>query len=356
MLRYSSIFLLCIQFIVFISCGKKIKEDKKIIRPVKAIKISDISDFQNRSFPGVSKESKESELAFRISGPLKQLPVTEGQQLKKGQLVAEIDPRDFKVNLLARQGRFEQAKAEKERFSRLYERGSIPKNDLDIKTANYLEAKAAYASARNALKDTRLIAPFNAYVDKKYVENFEEVRKGQAIVSLLDLSALEIDTTLPEYIAIQVANFESYSVEFDLYPGKQFKASLKEIGKKSIGAGQGFPLYLYLDHINNDSGVKIPPGASCKVRIKLREDADTETNLIIPITAVFEKENEKKPSVWVYLPDQKKVTKRHVEVGLLRGDNSIQILGGLKTGEWVVTAGTHRLTEGQEVKLLEKKS
>ena len=345
--------LLLLTLVVTVISCKKEEAKEEFIRPVKAMQVATSSDFLNKGFPAVSQETRLAEMAFRVSGNLTTLNVEEGQKLSRNQLIAELDGRDYRTDVAAKRARYEQTQAEKDRYEGLYERGSVSKNDYDLKLANFLEAKSAYEASQNALRDTRLVAPFEGFVDKKMVENFQEVTAGQTIITLIDMSAIEVKLFIPEQLAVQFFNFQGYEVVFETYPDQTMTAQLKEIGKSP--EPEGFPLTLYLDHTNTPGGaVIITPGMSCQVNIKLGGETaeDVDEPVVVPLTAVFEDQADNQPSVWIFDQESGVVTKRNVSVGDFTSNTSIQIIDGLNSGEWVVTAGAHRLTEGQKVKLL----
>ncbi|MCK5103785.1 MAG: efflux RND transporter periplasmic adaptor subunit, partial [Cyclobacteriaceae bacterium] len=248
------------------------------------------------------------------------------------------------------EGRMNQAKAEEQRYKNLYNKGSVSKNEYDIKLANYLESKGRYDNAVNELKDTKIYAPFSGYIGKKLVENFQKVAESETIATLLDLSQIEIHTHVPENLAIFFPQFKTYHVVFDAYPSKQFTATLKEAGKTPDPAG--YPLSLYLDYkLSTTADYKIPPGLTCGVDIILA-NAEGTTSFIVPLSAVFEGEKPDDPAVWVMDKSTNTVTKRKVLVGSLLSHSSIEIQEGIQSGEWIVTAGVHKLIEGQKVKPL----
>ena len=189
-------------------CGSEETVKKETVRPVKSIIIGDAGDPEGKGFPGVTKENQESSMSFRVDGPIIKYNVIEGAKVKKGELIAEIDPRDYKVTVQSTEARYNQTKAESDRFYRLWKKGSVAKNDYDRRYANFLEAKAAWEDAKNALKDTKLYAPFTGFYGPKLAQLGEEVRRKQPITTLVDLSILEVNTTIPEQLAIQLANFE----------------------------------------------------------------------------------------------------------------------------------------------------
>ncbi|MEP2025801.1 MAG: efflux RND transporter periplasmic adaptor subunit [Reichenbachiella sp.] len=349
--------LVTILILNFILVGcKKETTKKEIIRPVRTHTITSMEQLSGAKFPGVSQEVQTVEMAFRVSGPLVKLNVVEGQKITKGQLLAEIDSRDFRVDLSAREGRLIQARSEKERFETLLARNAVSQNEYDQRLAAYLEAKSSYEAAKNALADTRLIAPFDAFIDQKRVENNERVSIGQTIVTLLDLSALEVKFSVPDMLATQYRNYDYFLVTFDVYPDKQFEADMKEVEKKSVGSA-GIPVTIVLRHQNSeDNPYKITPGMSCNVQVVLKpseeEASKAEDHILLPLTSVFEQPENEDKYVWVLEPDSMVVQKRQVKIGSPAEQDMIVILSGVSKGETIVTMGGNLLTENQKVKLL----
>ncbi|BDD12402.1 hemolysin D (plasmid) [Fulvitalea axinellae] len=338
--------------LTLLSC-KGEKETKRLIRPVKVFQVEGSDEVSRRSYPAVAKESKETTLSFRVAGPLVKFNVkNEGQEIKKGELIAEVDPRDFSNDLQAKKASYEQAEAERKRFEQLLKKGTIPQNEYDIKYATAKRAYSAYRAAANALRDTKLIAPYTGYVGKKYVENYQRIQVGQPIVSLIDVSEIDIYFHVPEVLAKRYFDIKRFEVVFDNYPEKVFKASLKEIGKTQTG--EGYPVTLVLDYkFGSTPKYIIAPGMSCKVKAILKNSDSEFSNLfIVPVTAVFEPDAKDYSAVWVLNPETNTVEERKVTVGNLVSSSMIEISSGVKSGDLVVTAGVHRLHDGQKVKPL----
>jgi len=344
--------------IFFTGCGSEEAPKKEIIRPVKAIMVGSAVDLAGQGFPATTKASQESEISFRVGGPLIKTNVVEGKLAKKGEIIAEIDPRDYKIAEQSARARYEQAKAEAQRYKRLWEKGAVAKNDYDRKQATYLEAKAAWEDAVNNLKDTKLRAPFTGYYGPKMVDVGQDVRPKQPITTLSNLSIIEVATTIPEQLAVKFRNFDSYEVIFDTYPDKVFKATLKEMGK--VPTAEGFPLRLYLEHQNNPKDPnqpKISAGMSCRVNIKLKNINEADKQMVIPFAAVIEGQTDNSPSVWLLEgKDTLTVKKQHVQLDGFAGKDYVKIKSGLKAGQMIVVAGAKRLIEGQKVKILDQKA
>ena len=116
---FSALFIL---FILLQGCEKETVEEKKVIRPVRAMQVSDVIQFRQRQFPGTAKPTQEVDLAFRVSGPLIELPVNVGDIVSKDDVVARIDPRDYEVQLNNARGQLDRANANAKRAQSDFER------------------------------------------------------------------------------------------------------------------------------------------------------------------------------------------------------------------------------------------
>lgn len=346
-----SIYLIALG-LISLSCNNKNQnsEIKKTPRTAKTFVISEYSQFAGRSFPALTKPARSVELSFRVSGVLNKLNAQEGQFVKKGEAIAALDPRDFQVKLKATKASYEQAKAEKQRFERLLKSNSIPKNDYEIKLAQFEQAKAQYESAKNANEDTRLLAPFDGYIGTKYTENYQEVQTKQPIVSLIDLSRIEIRFHIPENLVVKQEQFDSFQIQFENLPNIKFNASLKEIGKTA--EAEGFPITLVLDHqIPEGSTIDNVSGLACRVIMNLTDQL--EQSIVIPISAVFEERDSNKSAVWVLNKADNTVSKRYITLGHFISKNLIEVSDGLTLDEEIISAGVHFLNEGQKVRIMQ---
>jgi RND family efflux transporter MFP subunit len=350
--RIVTFFAIAALALLFYGCGSGEQPTKERIRPVKTLIIGDSGDVTGKGFPGVTKETQESEMSFRVGGPIVKYNVIEGAQIKKGALIAEVDSRDYIVNVQSTEARYNQTKAESDRYYRLWQKGSVAKNDYDRRLANYLEAEAAWENAKNELSDTKLYAPYTGFYGPKLVDVGQEVRPKQAVTTIVDLSVIEVRTTIPEKLAVQLMNFDTYEVRIETYPDKVFNASLKELEKKPTP--EGFPLHLILDHKNRPSGqYKVAAGMSCRVTVNLKKADGEAGRIVVPITAVFDGDSDDQTMVWVINQESKTVEKQKVEIGEIVGNDAIEIKSGLSYGQQIVIAGVHRLTEGNKVNILE---
>lgn len=282
------------------------------------------------------------------------LPVIEGEKVKKGQLIAAIDPRDIALQYAATKSAYETAAAQVERNKRLLSRQAISVQEYEISLANYQKAKSEYELSVNNMRDTKLTAPFDGSIEKRLVENYQRVNSGEGIVQLVNTHNLRIKFTIPDaYLYLLRTKDPRFLVEFDTFKGHVFQAKLEEYLDISTD-GTGIPVSITIDDPSFDRDLyAVKPGFTCSIRFTadvgpLVQDSWT----IIPLSAVFGESEGKKMYVWVV--EDNKVHKREVTVNAPTGEAQVLISKGLKPEEKIVIAGVYQLVEGENVKDIEK--
>jgi len=330
-------------------------------RPVKLITAQPRDGALTREFPGIAMPVSEVRMAFRVGGPLRDLPVDVGQFVKKGALIAQIDPRDFEVRVAtlkaehaSLEAQLVNAQLRYTRYQNLYATDATAKASLDTAQAAHdqLEAQVAAVAAqlrdaRNRLADTSLTAPFDGYVDQKFVENYDNVKAKEAIVSFLDCAVIEVTAGVPEELLADGIKLQKFSCEFDTYPGKHFPAELKELGRKPRADNQSYPLTVTL---SRPEEVLPQPGMAATLFIVIESDA--AAGFVLPAASVVN-DTDNRSFVWVYDTTNSTVERRYVRVGKLVA-GGIEVLDGIQDGEQIVTAGAHYLQPGQKVQPAEE--
>lgn len=340
------------------SCGKKNTNEEKTIsiRPVKSVQIETSSNSLVGNYPARTAANRIVDLAFRLPGTLDKLYATEGKSFKKGEVIAQLDQRDFIINLKEKEAIYSQKKSELERYKRLLDKGSIPLNDYELKDTDYQRALSAYENAKNDLKDTKLIAPFDGSIGRLFVENFQEVSANKSIVNLVDLSAIEVEFFVPESQLFDTKDIKTFEITFDAAPERTFTASLKEISR--VAQPQGFPVSLILNDfvLENPEYIKQATSVGFTVRVNMVYNDDIKNDkIVVPVGAIFEDAKTKKNAVWVLDRESMTVSMRFITTGNFVSDEAIEAIKGLNPGEWIVIAGKYQISEGQKVKDLPNK-
>jgi RND family efflux transporter MFP subunit len=379
--RYFLTFLLALFVLCLSSCSKKEEDQPKatVARPIKLMTVGDVgissssssnSSIQTRKLPGTVKAADQVDLAFQVAGTLIDLPVKEGQRIKKGDLVARLDTRDFISNLNNAKGVVAKANASVEYANAEYQRYrnikatdagavsdsivSLKQTSLKVSKADLQSAQAGLAIAQDQLDYTSLRAPFSGIVARKYVDNFQELKAKQAVVSIQNISDIDITIDVPEMMMTPIRKTKpNVFAEFAADSSRRFVLKLKEVALQSDPQTQTYRVVLSMPA---PTGIRILSGMTATVSIEFGEaNVNTvvvsESNAIIPLIAVLA-DNANKSTVWVVDEKTMAVHRRDVSTGELSGSDGIRISSGLKEGEVIAISGVSKLQEGQIVRKL----
>ncbi|MCZ6516935.1 MAG: efflux RND transporter periplasmic adaptor subunit [Gammaproteobacteria bacterium] len=340
-------------------------ETAKPPRSVKAMQVVAPSTLASRSFPGRAEAGQEVNLSFRVAGPLIELPVTVGDRVKQGDVVARIDPTDFESDVAGLEGQLQAAQAAANRAQADFERidrtfredpGATTEMALDrvrqlrdSTAATVRGLRATVEGARNQLSYTSLSVPFAGEVVETYVENFETVIAKQPILRVVDPTRIEFTISVPENQIGYAPYVTSVQVSFDALPGINVPAVIKEISKEASRATRTYPVTLAMEQ---PQGAEILPGMAGEALMEadLPEDS-ARLGIQIPTTALFAEDDPSKSYVWVIDPATNTLERREVQTGDL-SEVGILIKSGLEANEWVVVAGATLLSAGEEVRIL----
>jgi RND family efflux transporter MFP subunit len=337
------------------ACSQDVPEEsREAIRPVKIFQVQSTDASMLRKFPAQVHSAERAELAFRVTGELQRLPVTAGQEVRRGDLLALLDPRDYQILVDDRKARYLLAKSQFQRTNDLFKRQQVSKAQFDQATAELEISKAALAAARSDLSYTQLKAPFSGQVSQLYVDNHQPVSAGQKVMMLQVRDQLEVRMQIPESLMANIATDNGHiyqpEVEFEAIPGQRFLASYKEHNAQADAATGSFTVTLI---VARPPALNLLPGMSASVHVDLNKVLSNKRSVVtIPSQAVFQTETQEEGSsnaqVWVVQPDMMLIA-RTIKVGRLT-HSGIEVVEGLQSGEKIVAAGVHQAHEGMLVR------
>ena len=214
------------------SCNSSTKD----AREYQTVKIDTVTSANGQTYlqyPGKVKAAQDISLAFRVSGTIRKIYVKDGARVQVGQLLAELDPTDYQVQLDATEAEYKQIKAEAERVMALYkENGTTPSaNDKAVYGLKQITAK--YQHHKDQLGYTRLYAPFNGYIQKRLFEAHETIGAGMPVLSMISGGAPEVEINLPAAEYIRREQFNQYHCTFDIYPDRSYPLKLISVTPKA---------------------------------------------------------------------------------------------------------------------------
>lgn len=398
-------------------CGSEQEAPPPATRPVKTLLLEKAAQAYHRSFPGKVQPIQQVDLAFRISGPLIEFPVMQGEQMKKGQLIARIDPRDFETALAEVQSRLSEAQAQ----LLAMQTGARPE-DLRVLEAEVEAAKANYRTAEQEFRRYASLYSQKAATKSEYdryrrsrdvaqaqyntsLQNLEKGRKGAREE---DIKAQEARIQGLEAQIRQARNAlddTSLKAPFDGIVATKYVDNFQEVQAKQ-------PIIKYQDLswveivINVPERLILMAGRASdiessavfdalperKFKLTLTEfstqsDPLTQTyavtlkmpypeglsvlaGMTAQVTLSWTEKAQKKDNIfqvpveavmadetgksYVWIVDPKEMTVHKSQVQVGEmSGNSLITLSGIKAGDRIVTAGVNYLMEGQKVRLLE---
>ena len=339
--------------LINIGCGEEQADAPPVVRPVKTITVAGFGECEI-TFPATIEAGEKVLMSFRVPGRIIELPVREGQELKKGQLIARLDPKDYQIAVNQARAEYNKAEADLKRYQVLYEKDAVPLADLDLRIAQRDVAQAQLDEAEKNLTYTYLRAPFTGRIGRRYVENYMDVVSNEQIVDLNDITSIEVKVDVPESIIsmsrtlgdkLELKNF----AEFETVQGKQYLLQIKEISNRADPLTQTFEVTFKMPQPDD---IALLPGMNALVRIEatIKSDVEFETRIRIPAIAVMGADDEGS-YVWVVNQQDMTVHRTMVELGQMSSEDKIFISSGLIGGEQLVVAGMKSLQEGTKVQL-----
>lgn len=327
---------------VLTSCGGPTEKPTSESIRVRVAEATSATTDSKKEFPFIAEPFRTSELSFRVGGPIEQFDLYVGNHYKRGEVIAQIDPRDFRIRRDRAEAIYNQAKAEFDRIEILYHKDNISASSYERAKADYATAKAAFDTASNELSDTRLIAPFDGYVSEVHIEKYQDVKPTQPVLSFVDVSRLRIEAYVTQEIAFAAQHIREVDLCFDALPGQTLRAKVAEVSKSTTRNNLS---YLVTALLPNADG-KLLSGMSGRMVF----DVEASTVVTIPQTALCHRPGEG-DYVWVVDPATDQVTRRSITLGSLMPNGRVSVAEGVASGEIVAVSGLRFLSDGMSVEI-----
>ncbi|RNC68474.1 MAG: efflux RND transporter periplasmic adaptor subunit [Desulfuromonadales bacterium] len=374
------------------------KESNGEAVPVTVGRVQHVQERETVSVSGtVATPNSPVNVSFLVSGKVVFVGPREGEYVRKGQVLARIDPTDFNLSVksataqaanaqaamekamnsarpeLLEQARiaFERAEDEHRRMKMLYDSKSLAPNDYLKYKAAYDRAKQDYEQAKiggqkedkalakasfnqavahldvakKALSDATLCAPMDGYVAKRSIEPGDTAAVGRPVFEIVQMDPVEVNVGVPETDVHLVRIGQKADISVPALPGKTFQGTVRVI---NVSADPSTRTYMTrISVANREHLLRVGMVAEATIRGDRTIDMTT-----LPGDAVV-RDPQGATQVYVYYPDQKRVYAKRVEIGAAVNKN-IQIKSGLSGNELIVLAGQTKLKNGQVVAATEQ--
>lgn len=328
------------------ACGKEEAPPAKVERAAMTQVVGAQANDGGNVYSGEIRARHEVQMAFRIGGKLVERLVDAGAVVKAGQVLARLDPGDSGLQLGAAEAQYQLAEADVKRYRELRAKGFFSQSALDIKETAFKAAAAQAGLARNQAAYTTLRAERNGVVAAALAENGQVVGAGQPVLRVAQDGAREVAIAIPE---LQLAGLKlgapaDVSLLVSGGAGAHLTGHLRELAPVADPASRTYPARVALD----DSAM--PPALGMTARVRF--EGGVEEGLIVPLSAIFQQGD--KSAVWIVAADRS-LSLRPIRIAAYRDDGAV-IAEGLAAGERIVSAGVHKLSAGEKIRIVESGS
>jgi len=341
---------------MFVSCSPDAKQESKI-NPVSVV-VGNVQKGERDQTIQVSgsvvSPEGPSTLAFLVPGKVVFVGPREGDYVRKGQKLAEIDQLDYQLSAAAAAAQHDQAKVglrrageEYGRMKYLYDAKSLAPNDFekfkaarDSAEEQLRQAAANDQLARKRLSDATLVAPIDGYIDMRSIEPGETAAPGRPVFRIARLNPVETTVGVPETDIHLVRVGQKAVVTLPALPGHSFEGTIRLV---NVAADPGTRTYMVRITLPNpDQVLKI--GMVAEARIA----GDRKRSMMTVPGEAIVRDAQGATTVFVYYPEQQRVYSKRVKVGALTG-TEVEIKEGLSGNESIVIAGQDYLRDGTPV-------
>lgn len=340
--------------LVLIGCEKAVVEPNPHIPKVEVLTLGQPVTTDRLFFPAIAHAAQRSQLSFRVPGEIVELVVNEGDLVQKGDLIAQLDTRDFKIAVDNARASYHVIDSQYTRSKPLVAKGLLAQSQFDELAAQRNIALVELKLANLRLKFTTLKAPIDGVISRVTADRFENVRVGQQIVNIHSVDEVEVIIQIPDRLFIHQPSqrdLRKISAKVKVESGNIYDANLKEFTTEPDPTTGTYNITLTMPMPEQEV---LLDGMAVEVTAKSSEAGlSVSTGSQIPLQAIVNMDGDKldRSEKYVWILEGKTVTKKLVETGKLNGD-SIQIIRGLEGVENIVIKGMSQLREGLEVEVI----
>jgi len=341
----ASVFLM--SGILFFGCSKENEEIKSIadsVIPVETMVIKKGSSAVESAYSGTIEESESQSLSFPTIGTVSKVFVSEGDFVKKGQLLAALDDATYRNTYEIMLAKKKQADDAFKRLEPMYRNGTLPEIKMvEIETA-VQEAKSALAIAKKNLDDCKLYAPMAGYIGKRTIDPGMSAAASLMAMTIVKIEKVFAKVSVPENEISQFKSGQKAMINIAAID-ESFPGIVEETGVIGDMFSHTYKIKIGIQN----KGHKIKPGMVCNVNIN---KINNDTSIIIPAQAIQIDNNGKN---YVYIADQtvSKTVKKYIIIGS-PDHNGVVVKQGLNENDILITSGYNKIMDGSNIKIINR--
>ncbi len=325
------------------NCSQKADAVNQRVVQIQALQVKPCDANASLAYSGTIEESESVRHSFSSLGTVSRVYVSEGDAVKKGQLLAEIDDATYRNTYQMTAATEAQAEDAYKRLKSMHENGNLPDVKYVEVETGLLQAKAAAAIARKNLDDCKLYATTSGYVGRCSIDPGMTATPGLASITIIKIAKVLARISVAENEIVLVKKGEKALVRIGALADREYAGTVEEIGVTADPLVHSYKIKIA---IANTDGL-IRPGMVCSTI--LQHSCETG-GVKVPSHSVLVNEHGEN---FCYRVDmsQKQARRVAVKIGKLLNDG-VEIIDGLQAGDWIVTAGQQKLVDNSPVSII----
>ena len=294
-------------------------------------------------FSGTVEEDQATSLSFATAGTVRQVLVSEGQRVRRGQLLAVVDDTSLRSAYASAKAVLTQAEDAYQRMKLLHDNHSLPDIQWAEVESKLEQARSMEAIARKNLADIRLTAPSSGVISCKMTEVGQQVLPGMEVLRMIDVSHVKMKISIPEQDVAVIHVGQHATATVEALGSRTYDVSVSEVGTIANALTRSYDVKFTV--ANADGALR--PGMLCTVQFALSSASATDGGITVPPSAVMLTERN---THYVWVIADGKAHRQNVTIdGYASGGVRIQ---GIADGAQIITEGMQKVYEGCNVKVI----
>lgn len=286
---------------------------------------------------GTAKANEAVDITTKVSGIIKSLNFSEGQEISRGATLVQMDDAEFRANLTESEAERDNRQKLYDRALKLYETRNVPKAQVDLLLSELLASEAKIAADKARISDYVIKAPFPGVLGFREVSVGSLVKPGDVITTLDDTELIKVDFDLPERILAEIRPEQEFQAISVAYPDKIFQGVVGIIATRVDEVTRAVRVRGF---VPNEEGL-LKPGMFLSIRLQVSIDTDA---LMVSEEAVVTTIN----GHHVYAIIEDKAVRTPIEIGR-RTRGFVEIIKGLDENDHVIIEGLQKVKDGSPV-------
>jgi membrane fusion protein (multidrug efflux system) len=296
------------------------------------------------NLPAMVEPYEDVWVKAEVPGQVVKVLMQEGDTVEKGQVLIQLDDRDYRTRLSRVEANYQLAKLDYDRTAALAQKKVMSPAELDKIEAQLKDLEAQVSEAQLALSRTQITSPLCCLLNEIEAKRGDFVSVGDPVARIIQLDPVKVTVGVPESDVAAIFDLDEADVIVEALNKRRVKGEKMYLSRQPKTLARLYDLEL---RVPNPDG-RILPGMFARVELV---KAVFRRALAVPLYAVITQGEER----FVYVEKDGRAEKRNIQLGILVGWQ-VQVTSGLKPGDRVVVVGHRFLDDGQPVKVIKNVS